>query len=264
MEWTPEDLDNLSQSVDLLESPGLAARVTSLLGAPIEKAMNLLPAPATKLVHEATQGAITKAMSVAARTLANRPGRPSADRFHLAGASLAGGVGGFFGLAGLAMELPVTTVIMLRSIADIAREQGEDLSDLEARMACVQVFALGGRPGVNEGTETGYYAVRAALARSVSDAVRYLAQGGAVSKGTPVLVRFISQVAARYGVVVSEKLAAQAVPVLGSLGGAAVNAVFTDLFQKTARGHFTVRRLEGKFGPGEVRKQYEDLLAGRG
>jgi hypothetical protein len=33
---------------------------------------------------------------------------------------------------------------MLRSIADIARSEGEDLSDPEAALSCVEVFALGG------------------------------------------------------------------------------------------------------------------------
>ena len=42
----------------------------------------------------------------------------------------------------------------------------------------------------------------------------------------------------------SEKLAAQAAPILGAIGGAAVNAAFADHFQTLARGHFIVRRLE--------------------
>ncbi len=262
MEFTPEDLADLARAVKLLESPGMAARVTSLLGRPVERTVDLLPGPATRLVHAAARGAIARAVSVAALTLGKKPGKPSSDRLHLAGAGLAGGLGGFFGLAGLAVELPLSTVLMLRSIADIAREEGEDLALPEARMACVQVFALGGRAG-GDGSETGYYAARAALARTVSEAVRFLAQGGAVSKGTPVLVRLISQVAARYGVVVGEKLAVQAVPIVGSLGGAAVNAVFTGHFQKTARGHFTVRRLERKYGREMVRAQYENLRASR-
>jgi hypothetical protein len=34
---------------------------------------------------------------------------------------------------------------MLRSIADIARSEGEDLDDIEARLSCVGVLALGAR-----------------------------------------------------------------------------------------------------------------------
>ncbi len=36
-------------------------------------------------------------------------------------------------------------------------------------------------------------------------------------------MRFTAQIAARFGLVVSQKVAAQAVPVLGAVGGATVN-----------------------------------------
>ena len=69
----------------------------------------------------------------------------------------------------------------------------------------------------------------------------------------------ISQVAARFGVAVSEKLAAQAVPIVGAVGGAAINAAFADHFQALARGHFIVRRLERQYGPDAIRFEYRRL-----
>jgi hypothetical protein len=78
-----------------------------------------------------------------------------------------------------------------------------------------------------------------------------------------VLVRLISQIAARFGVIVTEKLAAQAVPVIGAFGGAAVNAAFADHFQAMARGHFTVRRLERHYGHEVVRFEYERIRGER-
>lgn len=42
----------------------------------------------------------------------------------------------------------------------------------------------------------------------------------AVAEGGPVLVRLIAQIASRFGVVVTQKLSAQAVPIIGALGGA--------------------------------------------
>ena len=48
------------------------------------------------------------------------------------------------GLAALAVELPVSATIMLRSIADIARS-GRNLKLADVRLECVQVLALGGR-----------------------------------------------------------------------------------------------------------------------
>ncbi|MDH3894778.1 MAG: EcsC family protein, partial [Chromatiales bacterium] len=66
---------------------------------------------------------------------------------------------------------------------------------------------------------------------------------------------------ARFGVVVTDKVALQFVPLVGALGGAALNAVFIQHFQDMARGHFEVRRLERKYGPEVVRKAYETIAA---
>ena len=69
----------------------------------------------------------------------------------------------------------------------------------------------------------------------------------------------MTQIASRFGVVVSQKVAAQTVAVVGALGGAAVNLAFTEHFQDVARGHFTVRRLERVYGAEIVRAEYERI-----
>ena len=61
----------------------------------------------------------------------------------------------------------------------------------------------------------------------------------------------------------SEKLAAQAAPILGAIGGAAVNAAFADHFQTLARGHFIVRRLERQHGARVVAFEYQRLQGER-
>ena len=83
-----------------------------------------------------------------------------------------------------------------------------------------------------------------------------MAEKGIVQDGAPAVVRFIVQVAARYGIVVSEKTAAQALPLVGAAGGALVNALFMDHFQEVARGHFIVRRLERSYDHETVRRAY--------
>jgi hypothetical protein len=74
----------------------------------------------------------------------------------------------------------------------------------------------------------------------------------------------IAQVAARFGVVVSKKVAAQAVPLLGAAGGGAINVLFMNHFQQVARGHFIVRRLERAYSPEFIRTEYERLPQKRG
>jgi hypothetical protein len=150
-------------------------------------------------------------------------------------------------------------IIMLRSIAEIARSEGEDPSDPEAALSCIQVFALGGRPGSTDASESGYFAVRGMLAKSVSEAARFVAERGLIEEGAPIVIRFISQVASRFGVVLTQKFAAQALPVVGAFGGASVNYLFIEHFQQTAQGHFTVRRLERAYGKDVVRAEYERL-----
>ena len=73
------------------------------------------------------------------------------------------------------------------------------------------------------------------------------------------LAKVVEKVAARFGVVVSEKFAAQAVPILGAVAGATLNTMFTDYYQDMARGHFIVKRLEQRYGFEPVRLAYQSL-----
>jgi hypothetical protein len=102
------------------------------------------------------------------------------------------------------------------------------------------------------------------LAREVTASVRFLLHAGLAGETAPVLARFLSTVSARFGVAVGEKLAAQGAPVVGALGGAAINLVFASHFQSLARGHFTVRRLERTYGADIVRQEYRRAMQARG
>src|SRR5262249_20650717 len=157
--------------------------------------------------------ALEAALAVALRTMEKEP-KAASRLLYKALAAASGAVGGGFGLAALPVELPISTIIMLRSIGDVARSEGEDLSDPESALACLQVFALGTRDDETNAVESGYFAARGLLAKSVAEAAP---ERGVLAEGAPVLVRFIAQIASRFGVVVTQKLAAQAVPVIGAL-----------------------------------------------
>jgi hypothetical protein len=122
---------------------------------------------------------------------------------------------------------------------------------------------LGGRAGSTDASESGYFAVRSVLAKTVSEASRFIVERGAIGEGAPILLKFVTQVASRFGVVVTQKVAAQALPVIGALGGAAVNYAFIEHFQEIARGHFSVRRLERKYGKERIRAVYDAIAASR-
>lgn len=252
------DLDDLRRAKALLERTSLAVRLSNLVGIPIERGIEMLPKRAATLVTAATRRALQTALRFAVVTLDDEPGARSAEGFHKALVAATGAGGGFFGMPALALELPISTTIMLRSIADVARSEGERVSAPETRLACLEVFALGGRTASDDAVESAYFAIRAALQRALAEAAHYVAERGLVQEGAPALVRFIVQVAARYGVVVSEKTAAQALPLIGAAGGALVNTVFMDHFQDVARGHFIVRRLERFYDQESVRRAYAD------
>jgi hypothetical protein len=258
---TAADLAALARAVEALERTSFAARISSLLGKQVEAAGKLLPQRVSGTLSKAVTAALKASMRVALRSLGDRPPRDS--RFlHRSMAAASGAMGGALGLVGLPIELPISTTLMLRSIADIARSEGEDLRDPESALACLQVFALGGHSATPDLLDGGYFALRGFLAKSVSEAARFAAQKAVVDETAPAILRLLSQIASRFGIVVSQKLAAQAVPVLGAIGGAAVNVAFTEHFQALAKGHFTVRRLERRYGTAIVRHEYELLRAG--
>jgi len=246
--------------MELLENPSFIARVTDLIGKPVERVISNLPTRASDKLQDSVRTTLHKLLDLSIHTMGGGHRNQARTLTHKIAGGVSGAVGGFFGAPALAIELPLTTTIILRSIADIARSEGEDLVDIDTRLACLEVFALGGRSTADDGSETGYFAVRAALAKAVADAAKHIAQRGLTSEGAPVIARFIAQIASRFSTVVSEKIAAQAVPVIGAVGGAGVNLLFMNHFQDMARGHFIIRRLERTHGRELVQREYQLLL----
>lgn len=259
MTLSHEDSLSLVRAYEHLENPSFAIRLSNLIGTPIEMGLKLLPRAWYLKLYRCTENAVWKALNVAIHSLRDKRGKSGDVSYKLVGAA-SGAVSGFFGAPALLLELPFSTTVMLRAIADIARTEGEDMDAMETRLACVEVFALGGRSNEDDAADLGYYGVRLALQTPITNASRFLARGGVANgPGSPLLVDFITTVSRRFGVTVSEKAAAEIIPVMGALGGAFLNTVFIQHFQDMARGHFTVRRLERKYGPALVRAEYGRL-----
>lgn len=256
---TPEHLAELAMAKQLLENPSLASRLSDAIGNPLEKGVELLPARWSEVIRNAAHVSLHRVLDIALATLNGRPHNMSLDRMHKVLVATAGAAGGAFGMAALGVELPMSATLMLRSIADIARSEGELIHQVEARLSCLQVFAFGGPSDRDDAAETGYFAVRAALGRAVRDALRHIGEHGVASKSAPALLRLVAAIASRFGIAVSHKVAAQAVPIVGAAGGAIVNTLFIDHYQNMARGHFIVRRLERQYGCATVKQTYRDL-----
>jgi hypothetical protein len=262
-EISARDLSELAIAVRRLETQSLAMKVAERLGMPIEILLKRLPENAQRTVHGTVNKALGQCLRMALKagpgaTLGTRP-RPIAKtkRAHTVAVAVSGAVGGFFGLPGLLVELPITTTVMLHSIVEIARSQGEDLRNPESALACLEVFALGPDRVNADALESAYYVSRAALAQATREASAYLVQKSVAKEGAPALVSFLGKVASRFGLEVSEKLAAELVPIAGAAGGMTLNILFSNHFQSLAEGHFTVRRLERRYGADAVRLGYE-------
>ncbi|MCW6507198.1 EcsC family protein [Lichenifustis flavocetrariae] len=256
----PEDQDTLARAVMTLEHPSLPGRLSVLLGHQFSLAGQFVPDSILSAANSAATIALRAALKTAIATLP-KGGKAAPARLHTALAAVSGAAGGIFGLASLPVELPISTTIILRSIADIARQEGEDPNDPATALACLEVFALGGGHEAGPASNSGYLAVRAVLARSVQQASRVMLQRGLMDEATPAMVRFIGQIVSRFSVAVSQKAMAQAIPVISAVTGAAINAAFTEHFQGLARAHFQVRRLERRYGTDVITREYRRLLA---
>ncbi len=247
-------LAELDAAVVVLEGTSLPVRLAAMVGGSVEALKRRLPESTQRGLEDAIRRALEAAMQAALRSGPAQAGAVPTDWLHRGLLAASGAAGGAFGLPGTLMELPVSTTLLLRQVASIAAEQGEDLADPLVQAECLKVFALGGRNPQDDEAESGYFALRLALAEAVQ---------AAVGRGlTQLLPSFLGAIAARFGAPVALKLSAQAAPVIGAAGGAAVNLAFLEHFRGIARAHFTVRRLERRHGPALVRAAYERLRDG--
>ncbi|ABI88352.1 EcsC family protein [Burkholderia ambifaria] len=262
---SPEDQDALRRAKQVLESPSLTMKLTGMLGAPVEKMIARLPDFATGKINDATQLALRKCLNIALRTLGKpqtpdaEPDKPS-NLLHKLAVATTGAAGGAFGFLALPVELPVTTTLIFRSVCDIARSEGEDLGSVDTQLQCLAVLGMGGNPDKDEeDADLGYFVLRGALAQAISKASSDITTKGIAAHSSAAVFKLVQTVASRFSVQVTEQMAAKSIPAIGAVLGATVNTLFIDHFQQMAHGHFTVRRLERKYGSVAVKAAYQAI-----
>lgn len=251
------DRAKLRRAVALLESSSFVMTLAGAAGRPATALLATLPNFASDAIDTISRKIILQCLHLALRPRRSSSLLAIATRYPRLTTGIAGAIGGLAGLPGTAVELPVTTVVMFQSIARIAAQEGEDLASPAARLACLEVFALGARPAGARNAD--YYAARSDLARSLDDASGYVLRRAISKKTSPALMRFASAVAARFGLLVSERLAASAIPIIGAATGASLNVALLQHLDNIARGHFAVRALERKYGGTEVQRQFAQV-----
>lgn len=259
---SPEDTIVLQTAKQKMEEIGWAMKGLNKMGNLIESRIQLLPHKQQKWLQQISYNVLHTVVKTNLVSMKNtKSNTMPLNMVYKALVTSSGALGGALGVTAFAVDLTIATKLMMRSIMDIARSEGEDLNELDTQLACLQVFALGGKSKHDDSLDTGYYATKVAMSSTVKGATKMSSKAlASVLKGTgnPIL-RLVAVVASRFSVQVSEKFVAQAVPVIGALGGASINLAFIQHFQNMAHAHFSIRRLERKYGEVLVREKYEGI-----
>ncbi len=201
---------------------GLGIELLNTIGAQAEGLIDRLPSNVQERIGDATELALTQAMRAAdgSRKVVGE----QKSWLNTAMATALGAAGGAGGLPGALAELPITTTVLLRAIQDEAIGLGFDPAAENIKFDCVRVFSAAGPLARDDGADLGFVSARLTLTGAAMQAL-------------------IARVAPRLAVVLGQKLAAQSVPVLGAVAGAATNYVYTRYYSEIAHVHFGLRRL---------------------
>jgi len=201
---------------------GIGIDLLNSLGAQADGLLQRLPQKAQDGLQDATVAALNHAMTAAHKSRDMVPDQ--AGWLNSAVSAAMGAVGGMGGLPTALAELPVTTTLLLRVINGVAAEHGFDTSEENVRFDCVHVFTAAGPLDHDDSVEIAFLSARMALSGTAMQAI-------------------IARVAPRLTTVLGQKLAAQAVPVLGAVAGAATNYAYTSYYTDMAHVHFGLHRL---------------------
>lgn len=217
---TEAELDRLARRYKA--AGGLGIQLLNTLGTQADGLFGRLPKPVREQLDGATRAALEQALGAASKSRGVVPDQ--AEWLNATVSAAMGAAGGFGGLPTALAELPVTTTLLLRVIEGVAVEHGFDPALDSVRFDCVQVFAAAGPLEHDDGADIAFLSARMALSGAAMQAL-------------------IARVAPRLAVVMGQKLAAQTVPVLGAVAGAATNYAYTSYYTDMAHVHFGLRRL---------------------
>jgi hypothetical protein len=202
---------------------GPVMQMMNKLGGTMESQLDILPAALRGQLEAATARALEAAYGLARHT------PDLGSRGPLAAVMVSGAAGGAGGFATALAELPVTVTLILNAIRAEARAAGLDPDALGVREDCLRVFGAGSPLDGDDGVNTSFLTARLALTG-------------------PTVQNLITAIAPRLAAVLGQKLAAQAVPVVGAVTGAALNAAFLTYYRELARIRFALLRLSETHG----------------
>ncbi|MCF2906337.1 EcsC family protein [Octadecabacter sp. CECT 8868] len=221
---------------------GVLMQVVTFLGGQVEDGLKLLPDTTRTRLDGAAVRALRASYDAAGRSRGGIGRAVASDRAHKALASVSGAIGGLGGLPTALAELPIATTMIFRAVQHVAETHGEDPTAPETRAQCLMVFGKGGHGKEDDGVDTSFIGARIGLS------------GAAINK-------LISKVAPQFATVLGQKLAGQAVPILGAAAGAGTNYTFVSYYTDIAHVHFGLRSLARDFGENEVADAFHEELS---
>lgn len=209
-------------------------KAITFVGNQVEDGLKILPQGVRSQIDSAARSALENSFRVARASRSGKLAQTGRSaQFHKVAGAITGALGGAGGLPTALAELPVATTVIFRAVLQVAEEYGEDPEAEETRIECLRVFGAGGPGDGDDGIDTSFIGARMSLSGSA-------------------LQSLLSKIAPRFGFVVSQKLAAQAVPVLGAVAGAGTNYAFVHYYTEMAHVHFGLRRLMRHYNGDQV------------
>ncbi len=202
---------------------GPVMRLVNRMGNTLENQLSVVPDRYRGHVERATAQALETAYGLAGRA------PDMGERGPMMAVLASGAAGGAGGLATSIAELPVTVTLILNAIRAEARAAGYDPDTPAVREECLRVFGAGSPLASDDGINTSFLTARLSITGQAVQSV-------------------IAAVAPRLAAALGQKLAAQAVPVIGAVSGAALNAAFLSYYREVARIRFELLRLAESHG----------------
>ncbi|MDM7932360.1 EcsC family protein [Tabrizicola sp.] len=206
------------------------------LGGKLESQMALVPDPVRQQIERIVARALETSYGLAGRA------PDMGARGPMVAVLASGAAGGAGGIATSLAELPVTVTVILNAIRAAAAEAGFDPDEPWVQAECLRVFGAGSPLAADDGVNTSFVTARLTMT------------------GTAVQ-NLIAAVAPKLAAVLGQKLAAQAVPVLGALTGAALNAAFLNYYREVARIRFALLKLAEVHGAEPVLAAFAAAVA---
>ncbi len=223
-----------------LEARGGFTAFLSSTGGWVQQGLQKLPAAWKDSFHAKARDSLWWAYRQAILGMDEKEtGKRSLGLMYRLMATGSGLVTGAAGLPGVLADIPASTLLVLRSIADLARAQGHDIRDPAIQALCIEALAFGGPTDEDDDADLAFWSARAAA---------------------PVIADLVIDIAGRFGSRLLAVLPARAVPMISVIVAGAINWHFTGFFQNMAAVLLELKPIEDRYDRAMVRACFAQVV----